>query len=107
MKRIILALLTFIAVCGFQTVTAQARPEPVYWVVETNAKVPGSGSLVRFYDSGNTLIDERKFSRRIDVVRKRNRRTLNRLAETIRYREVPVARRQAVAGVQVAGLYKR
>jgi hypothetical protein len=72
MKAVILTLAVFAAVATY----GQRREG--YWVVETEGKT-AKQSVVRIYDAGNNLVNERTVNRLIDINKKTERRRLNRL----------------------------
>jgi hypothetical protein len=66
-------LLTLLMVVVISIANAQERK---YWVVET--AITGN-SVVKIYDANHKLVKEMNADRRIDITRRRERKTLNRI----------------------------
>ena len=61
------------------TIIAANAQAKNYWVVETNTT---GRSIVKIYDAENKLVDELKVERRIDINKKKERRTLNKMVRS-------------------------
>lgn len=70
------AIVLMISVLAASATYGQRRD--TYWVVETQGKT-AKQSIVRIYDAGNNLVNEKTINRLIDINKKVERRRLNRM----------------------------